>query len=40
MMDAALFIAGVIVIVFARELIARWWKQREWRRRWRRDAEK
>jgi hypothetical protein len=36
-MEAALFIAGLIVLVFAREFLLRWWKQREWRRFWRRD---
>lgn len=34
-MEAALFIAAVILVVFAREMLVRWWHQRAWRREWR-----
>jgi hypothetical protein len=37
---AALFIAALIVIIFAADIGGRWWRENEWRRRWRdRDDE-
>jgi hypothetical protein len=37
---SALFIAALIVVIFAVDIGARWWRQNQWRRRWRdRDDE-
>jgi hypothetical protein len=37
---AALFIAAVILVIFATDIGTRWWRENEWRRRWRdRDDE-
>jgi hypothetical protein len=32
---AALFIAVLIAGIFVVDLVARWWRENEWRRRWR-----
>ena len=29
------FIIGLIVVIFAVDSIARWWRENEWKRRWR-----
>jgi hypothetical protein len=29
------FIVVVIVVIFAVDIIARWWRENEWKRRWR-----
>jgi len=34
--DATLFVILLVVGVFAFDLIRRWWKETEWKRRWRR----
>jgi hypothetical protein len=38
--EAAVFIVALLFVIFAVELVGRWWRQNEWRRRWRgRDDE-
>jgi hypothetical protein len=38
--EAAVFIVALIFVIFAVELVGRWWRQNAWRRRWReRDDE-
>ena len=37
--NATLFIAVLIVAVFAGDLIRRWWRETEWKRRWRRNGD-
>lgn len=37
--DATLFILVLIVGVFAADLIRRWWRETEWKRRWRRHKD-
>jgi hypothetical protein len=32
---SAIFIAAVILIIFAADIGMRWWRENEWRRRWR-----
>jgi hypothetical protein len=34
-MEAVIFIIVLILVVFAREMAVRWWRQRAWRRQWR-----
>jgi hypothetical protein len=29
------FIVGLIIVIFAVDTIARWWRENEWKRRWR-----
>jgi hypothetical protein len=29
------FIIALIVIIFAVDIVARWWRENEWKRRWR-----
>jgi len=36
---ATLFIAVLIVAVFAGDLVRRWWRETEWKRRWRRNGD-
>jgi len=36
---AALFIAILIAGIFAVDFIVRWWRENEWRRRWRQKDE-
>jgi hypothetical protein len=36
--DAAIFVVALVVIIFAADMLFRWWRQNEWRRRWRRGA--
>jgi hypothetical protein len=33
--EAALFITILILGIFAFDIISRWWRENEWRRRWR-----
>jgi hypothetical protein len=33
--EAILFITALIVVIFAVDLVGRWWRENEWRRRWR-----
>ena len=33
--DATLFIVVMIVAIFLTDLARRWWKENEWKRRWR-----
>ena len=35
-MEAAVFIGALIVVIFVVDLVGRWWRENEWRRRWRR----
>ena len=37
--DATLFIVLLIVAIFAGDMARRWWKETEWKRRWRRDRD-
>jgi hypothetical protein len=39
--EAAVFIVGLLFVIFAVDLVGRWWRENEWRRRrWRqRDDE-
>jgi hypothetical protein len=34
------FVAVLLAIVFAADLIVRWWRENEWKRRWRRGQDK
>jgi len=34
--DATLFVVAVIVVVFAADIAFRWWRENEWKRRWKR----
>jgi hypothetical protein len=36
---AALLIVVLIAGIFAADLVVRWWRENEWRRRWRRKDE-
>jgi hypothetical protein len=33
--EATVFIVALLIVIFAVELVGRWWRQNEWRRRWR-----
>jgi hypothetical protein len=35
-MDATIFVVAVVVAVFAADILLRWWRENEWRRRWKR----
>jgi hypothetical protein len=38
--EAVLFIVALLFVIFAVDLGGRWWRENEWRRRWReRDDE-
>ena len=37
--DATLFVILLIVGIFAADIIRRWWRETEWKRRWRRDRD-
>ena len=37
--DATLFVVLLIVGIFAGDIIRRWWKETEWKRRWRGDRD-
>ena len=37
--NATLFIGLLIVAVFAGDLLWRWWRETEWKRRWRRNGD-
>jgi hypothetical protein len=32
---AALFLVVLIVVIFVGDVIRRWWRENEWKRRWR-----
>src|SRR5262245_48507512 len=34
--DATIFVVVLVVIVFAADMLFRWWRENEWRRRWKR----
>jgi hypothetical protein len=34
--DATIFIVAVIAVVFAADIAFRWWRENEWKRRWKR----
>jgi hypothetical protein len=34
-LESAIFIAALIIVIFAVDIIGRWWRENEWRRRWR-----
>jgi hypothetical protein len=36
---SVLFIVGLIVVIFAVDIGARWWRENAWRRRWRQRDE-
>ena len=38
-MTSTLFIVLMIVVIFVYDLARRWWKQNEWKRRWREREE-
>jgi len=38
-MTSTLFIVLMIVAIFVYDLVRRWWKQNEWKRRWRERGE-
>jgi hypothetical protein len=33
--EAAVFIVGLLFVIFVVDLVGRWWRENEWRRRWR-----
>jgi hypothetical protein len=33
--EAAVFIVGLLFVIFVIDLVGRWWRENEWRRRWR-----
>jgi hypothetical protein len=35
--DSTLFVILLVVGIFAGDIIRRWWRETEWKRRWRRD---
>jgi len=35
LVGAAIFIAALILVIFAVDIGSRWWRENEWRRRWR-----
>ncbi len=37
--DATVFIAVLLVVVFVGDLVRRWWRETEWKRRWRRNGD-
>jgi hypothetical protein len=37
--DATVFIVLLVVGIFAVDMIHRWWRESEWKRRWRRDRD-
>jgi len=36
LVDTTVFVIAVIVFVFAGDLARRWWRENEWKRRWKR----
>jgi hypothetical protein len=34
--DATIFVVTVVVVVFAADILFRWWRENEWKRRWKR----
>jgi hypothetical protein len=37
--EAAVFIVVLVVGIFAADVIRRWWRETEWKRRWRHDED-
>jgi len=37
--DSTLFVVLLVVGIFAGDMIRRWWRETEWKRRWRRDRD-
>jgi hypothetical protein len=37
--DATIFVVVLVVIVFAADMLFRWWRENEWRRRWKRGPQ-
>jgi hypothetical protein len=37
--DATLFVVVLIVGIFVVDIARRWWRESEWKRRWRRDRD-
>jgi hypothetical protein len=37
--DSTLFVVVMVVGIFAVDMLRRWWKETEWKRRWRRDRD-
>ena len=35
MLTSTTFIVALIVVIFAADSISRWWRENEWKRRWR-----
>lgn len=35
-MNATIFVVVLVAIVFAADMLFRWWREDEWRRRWKR----
>ena len=38
-LDVTIFIVLVIAVIFVGDMLRRWWKETEWKRRWRRDRD-
>jgi hypothetical protein len=34
--DATIFVVAVVVVVFAADILFRWWRENDWKRRWKR----
>jgi hypothetical protein len=37
--NATAFVVVLVVIVFAADMLFRWWRENEWRRRWKRGPD-
>jgi hypothetical protein len=37
--DSTLFVIVMVVGIFAVDMFRRWWRETEWKRRWRRDRD-
>src|SRR5262245_19344077 len=37
--DATIFVVVLVVIIFAADMLFRWWRENEWRRRWKRGPQ-
>ena len=37
--DSTLFVIVLVVGIFAVDVVRRWWRETEWKRRWRRDRD-
>ena len=38
-LSSTIFIVGLIVMIFVVDLVVRWWRENEWKRRWRKRDE-